>query len=92
MPPTAESVSRKKRKREDSSLDEVDHALLSRLEDLHKEQNGETAFGEHVAASLQLMTPRQRASARVEIDKVLLNIQFPEEPYTPNDPYYTFPC
>ena len=58
---------------------------LSRLDSLQQHQDGDTAFGEHVAACLRQMHPSQRAIARIEIDKVLLQIQYPEEPHS-----YTF--
>ena len=83
-----------KRKRRESSIDEVDRALLSRLENVQEHQDGEAAFGEHVAACLRQLNPRQRAVARIEIDKVILHLQFPEEPYSttpqPNDTYSRF--
>ena len=75
-------------------MDELDQALISRLDKL---QDGEAAFGDHVAACLRQFNPRQRAIARVEIDRLLLNIQFPpedpsslhsDETFYPN--YYSF--
>ena len=87
--PDTVTASHKKRKRENSCGDELDTALLKRLEGLQQQQDGEAAFGEHVASCLRQMNPRQRALARIEIDKVILNIQFPEDSYS-NDPYYTF--
>ena len=65
----------KKRKRQES-MDELDQALISRLDKL---QDGEAAFGDHVASCLQQLNPRQRAITRVEIDKLLFNIQFPAD-------------
>ena len=57
-------------------MDELDQALISRLDKL---QDGEAAFGDHIASCLRQLNPRQRAIARVEIDKLLLNIQFPAD-------------
>ena len=82
-------TSSRKKKRDDSCIDEMDAALIKRLEGLQQQQAGEAAFGEHVAFGLRQMNPRQRALARIEIDEALLNIQFPEDAYS-NDPYYTF--
>ena len=44
----------RKRKRKESSVDEADQALLSRLDKLQQEV-GEAAFEEHVAACLRLV-------------------------------------
>ena len=79
----------RKRKRRESGIDEVDEALLSTLDKLHQHQDGEKAFGEHIASCLRQLNPHQRAIARVEIDKVLLNLQFPEDPYASSN-YYNF--
>ena len=80
LPPVQERVSCK-RKRSESCADEIDQALLLRLQTLQQQQDGETAFDEHVAATLQQMNPHQQAIARIGIDKVLLRSQFPEHPY-----------
>ena len=74
VPPTVQGGSHK-RKRQESSIDEIDEALLSRLEKVQQQQDGEASFGEHIAACLREMNPRQRAIARIEIDKLLMNIQ-----------------
>lgn len=76
----------RKRKR-DRCFDDFDDVLIKRLEGLQKPPDGEAAFGEHVASCLRQLNPRQRALARIEIDKVLFTAQFPEAPYS-NDPYY----
>ena len=59
--------------------DEVEKALLLRLQTLQQQQDGEAAFGEHVAACLRQMNPRERAIARLEIDKILFKVQYPED-------------
>ena len=83
-----------KRKREE--IDDVERALIERLEQLKKPHQDEAAaFGNHIAARLRTFTPRQYAMACLEIEKVLFNIQFPPTQtcsatpeHTPDD--YTF--
>ena len=65
-------------KRKQSESSDVDKALLLRLQTLQQQQNGEAAFGEHVAACLRQLNPCERAIARLEIDKILFKVQFPE--------------
>ena len=67
-----------KRKRSENG-NEVEKALLLRLQTLQQQQDGEAAFGEHVAACLRQMNPRERAIARLEIDKILFKVQYPED-------------
>ena len=64
-------------------MDDVDNALLSRLDSLQgmEKQDEEGAFGENVASRLRKFSSRQKAIAYVEINKLLLNIQFPNDPY-----------
>ena len=81
------SMSGRKHKRQE--IDELDQVLISKLDKL---QDREGTFGDHVASCLRQLNPCQRAIARVEIDKLLLNMQFPEdgnETYFSTD-YYTF--
>ena len=62
-----------KRKREE--LDDVEKALIERLEQLKRPHEDEAAaFGNHVAARLRTFSPRQYA---MEIEKILFDIQFP---------------
>lgn len=90
VPPSQEPTSHK-RKRTQSSCDEVDVALLTRLQKLQEQQDGEAAFGEHVAACLRQLSPRLRAIARIEIDKVLMHLQFPDDSYSePCSSFSTF--
>lgn len=71
VPSVPETVSWK-RKRQENSIDEIDRALLSKLESLGEKQDGEAAFGDHVAACLWQLNPRQQTIARIEIDKLLM--------------------
>ena len=80
-PPTPQSRS-KSRKRKKQQADEVDDALLARLEGIQKEkQDEEGSFCESIASQLRTFTNRQKAVAYVEINKLLLNIEFPSDPY-----------
>ena len=77
------------RKRKRQEIDELDQVLISKLDKL---QDWEAAFGDHIASCLRQLNPCQRAISRVEIDKWLLNMQFPEdsnETYFSTN-YYTF--
>ena len=67
------------RKRKQSESSDVDKALLLRLQMLQQQQDGEAAFGEHVAASLRQLNSRERAIARHEIDNILFKVQFAED-------------
>ena len=40
-------------------------------------------FAKHVSAILRRFTPRQQAQARLQIEQVLVDIEFPEESATP---------
>ena len=40
-------------------------------------------FGMQVAATLRRLTPRQKAIAKLRIDQVLVDVEFPAEPYPP---------
>ena len=67
-----------KEKREE--LDDVEKALIERLEQLKKPHKDEAAaFGNHIAARLRTFSPRQYAIAMacIDIEKNLFDIQFP---------------
>ena len=72
---TARRTAGSKTKRSENG-DEVEKALLLRLQTLQQQQDGEAAFGEHVAASLWQLNPRERAIAKIEIDKILFKVQY----------------
>ena len=77
--PTSSSSQRKRRKK--CAADNLDKLLVDKL---MSERDEASSFGEHVAACLQSFTPRQRAIACLEIDKVLLSIEFLHEvPFPP---------
>lgn len=44
-------------------------------------QDGDAIFGDHVASRLRQFSPRQKAIAYIEIDRLLLKIQYPNDPY-----------
>lgn len=88
-----------KRKKSSNKLDEVDEALLKSLAGIQerriarveepKVMDAEGHFGEHVAATLRRFTPQQRAFAKLEIDRVLVNVEFPSTPNHPPSGYYS---
>ena len=88
-----------KRKKSNTKLDVLDEALLKSLEGIqerrtaraeeNKVMDAEGHFGEHVAATLRRFTPQQRAIAKLEIDRVLVNVEFPSTPNHPPSGYYS---
>lgn len=48
---------------------------------IQQPQDGEAIFGDHVASRLRQFTARQKAIAYIEIDRLLLKIQYPNDPY-----------
>lgn len=65
----------------------VDHAILKCLKHLDDKQpralDEEELFGMHIAAVLRRLTNRQKAMARLRIQQVLTDVEFPESPQNP---------
>jgi len=61
----------------------VDRILLTKLESFKKEKDldEEGAFCESLAQRIRHFSSRQKAIAYIEINKLLLNIEFPGDPY-----------
>ena len=84
--PSPQPPSAKKKKM--SLGEEVDVALLRSLKDLEErrarrhEQDEEELFGKHIAAVLRRFSPRQRAQARLRIEQVLIDVEFPDDTHT----------
>ena len=63
--------------------------LLRSLQDLQERRKSEPEidaeghYGRHVAATLRKLNPRQQAIAKLQIDQVLFNIEFPSDRYPP---------
>lgn len=94
------------RKRKISKSDEVDELLIRSLSTLQdravqketKETDAEYLYGQMVCATLQRFNPRQRAAAKLRIQQLLNEIEFPPDfpmsnnftppQYTPNNTYY----
>ena len=51
--------------------------------ELQKERDEAGSFEDHVAARLRRFSARQRAKACLEIDRILYDIEFPNEPVHP---------
>ena len=60
--------------------DNLDTLIMTKIEKLSAEQDEASSFGEHVASRLRVFTLRQRARACLETDRVLFDIEFPNEP------------
>ena len=80
------------RKRPRSSRDEdIDNAIIDGFHESRErwekrvegktEQNPDIHFGRDVGERLYRMTPRQKAIAKVRIQQVLLEVEFPSEQY-----------
>lgn len=68
----------------------LEMAILSELRKLsNKDEDAASAFGRHVSSRLRRLTPRQNAIACLEINKLLLNIEFPNEPQFPPPSSFT---
>ena len=78
--PTLRSTSPQRKRKKKNAVD-VDELLVEKLT---SHQDEASSFGEHVAARLRGFTARQRAMACLEIDRVLLNIEFPPEVHVPH--------
>ena len=77
----------------DAAMDEVIIRSLKGIEDRQAKRDhrpetvdGEGHYGSHVAATLRKLTPKQQAIARLQIDQVLLNVEFPCDPSYPPPP------
>ena len=84
-----------RKKRKGRNGEEVQDVIISRLREINERRSKEVPiednhhFALHVAATLRRLGPRQRAMAKVQIDQLLLEFEFP-----PEDPYVypnTFP-
>ena len=63
-------------------MDDVEKQLISTIKNLDDTKpDEEGAFGDSVAARLRCLSPRQKAVAYIEIDKVLLGLKYPNDPY-----------
>ena len=73
----------KKRKKGKNGYDELDDLLIRNLKYIEERRDGEEElYARQVAATLRRLTKRQQAIAKLRIQGVLLDIEFPEEPIT----------
>ena len=72
-----------KKRRKISKSEEADEAIVKTLQDLHAQrsqqlqEDEEELFGKSVGAALRRMSLQQRAIAKLHIQQVLLNAEFP---------------
>lgn len=62
-------------------MEEVDDAILkmlARSQDTSPTDD-EEFFGRHISAALRRLGPKQRALAKLQIEQVLVNIEFPND-------------
>ena len=81
-------------KKRSSTIDDNDEMLITSIKNLRERQQDkqkgqldeETHFGLQVAETLRRFNSKQRALAKLQIDQVLFNVEFP-----PKQPYYPPP-
>ena len=84
----------KKMKRKDKNKkgDEIDDLLTRNLKTIERTCAGledeEELFGRHVVANLRHFTARQKEQAKICIQGILMETEFPEQPYAPPPLYY----
>ena len=88
-PPLAKKQRQRKRA---APVEDVEKLLISSIQYLQddKARDEEAAFADSVAARLRCLMPQQKAIAYIEIDKLLLRVQCPNDPYF-NPPSAPFP-
>ena len=87
-----------KRKRVQTREEDLDQALLQDILDSRERRRGKSAetpknpevhFGLEIAERLNQMTPRLKAVAKMRIQQVLLEVEFPEPTMPPPSPSQT---
>ena len=74
-------------------MDDVEKQLISTIKNLDDTKpDEEGAFGDSVAARLWCLSPRQKTMAYIEIDKVLLGLKYPNDPYLNRAPSAPYQC
>ena len=78
-PPSAQPL-QKRRKSGKGSGDNLDYLVCRTLKDLHerREEDDSELFGKQVGATIRRFNPRQRAQAKLRIQQVLVDVEFPE--------------
>lgn len=80
-------------RREQTKDEEVEDALLKTLRGVQEKQQASTNpnhhFGLEVAERLQQLTPHQAALAKVKIQQIMLECEFPPESYPHSHHYGT---
>lgn len=77
--------------------DDIDELLVKSLNSLQEKKvktvtnDEEGHFGQQVAATLRRYTPRQRALAKLRIQQVLTDVEFPPEFTSPGNHFSTSP-
>ena len=86
-PPSQPPPSKKKKIDRGTDIDEAIVASLKELRERHVARSAvideQVIFGKHFSAILRRFTPCQQAQARLRIEQVLVDIEFPEEAATP---------
>ena len=72
--------------------DEIEELMVRNLKDLEERRamkcDEEEFFGRHVAATLRRFSLRQRAQAKMRIQRVLTDVEFPDEPSEATPPHF----
>lgn len=86
-PSTSSNPHQPAKKRKISKGDELDEAILKSLKDIQErnaqqreqQETEEELFGKQVAAVLRRLTARQKAIAKLHIQQILTEIEFPDQ-------------
>ena len=87
-----------KRKNSSQKRDEVEELMITELKEIQKRRTAkeltddEGYFGQHVAATLRKFNDRQKAIAKIQIEQLLVNIEFPSDPYPKFHQHYEPPA
>lgn len=83
------------KKRKSSPHNDVDNLLIRHLQDkaqarkTRQQQDEDDHFGHHVAGVIKRLPYRMKALARLRIEQVLMEVEFPPEP---PPTHYSYPC
>lgn len=87
-----------KRKNSSQKRDEVEELMITELKEIQERRTAkeltddEGYFGQHVAATLRKFNDRQKAIAKIQIEQLLVNIEFPSDPYPKFHQHYEPPA
>ena len=93
LPEPSQGLPSKRKRKLDKANEDVDSLLVRNLKALEEplQEDEEELFGRQVAIALRRLTARQMAHAKLKIQSILVETEFPDLAYTP-EPYYQTQC